>query len=92
MSEFLNQLGDEDLDSIAGGMVVNAAGHEGDPNLPWEVVANNDCHVIRAFSTQAEACAFADTFNKKGHHKDPYNTQLVDWATVERLRANPNVN
>lgn len=83
-----NKINEDSLDEVSGGMVFNAAGYEGDPNLPWEVVANNDCHVIRAFSTQAEACEYAKQFGKH----DSYNTQLVDWSTVQRLRKNPNVN
>ena len=83
----INKMDENNLDEISGGMVFNAAGIEGDPNLPWEVVANNDCRVLAAFSTQGEACDYAKRFGKH----DSYNTQLVDWQTVQRLRANPNV-
>ncbi len=84
----INKINEDALDEISGGMVFNASGIEGDPNRPWEVVANNDCRVLAAFSTQGEACEYAKQFGKH----DPYNTQLVDWNTVKRLRANPNTN
>ena len=41
---------------------------------------------MAAFSTQGEACEYAKRFGKH----DPYNTQQVDWGTVQRLRSNPN--
>lgn len=82
------KINEDSLDEVSGGMIFNATGYEGNPNLPWEVVANNDCRVLGAFSTQAEACEYAKKFGKH----DSYNTQIVDWATVQRLRNNPNVN
>ena len=81
------KINEDELDEISGGMIFYAKGYEADQNLPWEVVANNDCHVLKAFGTRDEAEAYAKQFGKH----DSYNTQLVDWDTVQRLRTNPNV-
>lgn len=83
----IEKINENELDEVSGGMIFYAAGYEGDPSLPWEVVANNDCRVLAAFSTQGEACDYAKKFGKH----DSYNTQQVDWGTVQRLRNNPNV-
>lgn len=86
MSE-VNKLNDEDMDNVSGGMIFNAKGYEGNPSLPWEVVANHNCQVLGAFGTRDEAVRYAQKFGK-----DSYNTMEVDWSTVQRLRNNPNVN
>ncbi|MBQ8955516.1 MAG: bacteriocin [Lachnospiraceae bacterium] len=84
----LNKLTEEELDNISGGMIFNAAGVEGsDPNYPWEVLDNNNCNVLGRFPSRDAAIKYANSFGK-----NPYNAQEVDWATVQRLRANPNVN
>ncbi|MCR5773516.1 MAG: SPOR domain-containing protein [Lachnospiraceae bacterium] len=83
----IRDLTEEEMNSISGGMIVNALGHEGNPNLPWEVVANHNCMFLGAFSTQKEAEEYAKKFGN-----DSYNTQVVDWGTVVRLRTNPNTN
>ncbi|MCR5748461.1 MAG: hypothetical protein K6G03_12195 [Lachnospiraceae bacterium] len=83
-----NKINAEDLENISGGMIFNAAGYEGDPFRPYEVVANHNCQVLAAFSTKAEACEYAKRFGKN----DSYNTMEVDWLTVQRLRNNPNTN
>lgn len=80
------ELTDDELKDISGGMVCYAQGlPEYDPNYPWEVVDNNNCRVLGKFATRDGACAYAKTFGP-----DSYNAQLVDLATVQRLRANPN--
>ncbi len=83
----INKISDEELDGVSGGMIFNAKGYEGNPNLPWEVVANHNCQVLAAFSTKDEAVKYAQKFGK-----DSYNTMEVDWITVQRLRTYPNVN
>lgn len=79
---------DDELENVNGGMVVFAQGlPEYDPYFPWEVVDNKACKVLGKFSTRDAACAYAKSFGP-----EPYNAQEVDLATVNRLRANPNVN
>ena len=88
MADFEQIVSDDELDDVSGGMVFNSTGYEGDPNLPWEVVANHNCQVLARFATKDQACEYAKRFGKH----DPYNTMEVDWLTVQRLRANPNTN
>lgn len=84
----MEKLMDDDLNDVSGGMVVNAQGlPEYDPAFPWEVVQNDNCRVLGKFPDQASACLFAKSFGP-----EPYNAQLTDVATVNRLRANPQGN
>ena len=83
----IKKLTEDELDDVAGGMIFNASGVAGsDPNFPWEVLNNNNCSVLGRFPTKDAAVKYAQSFGK-----DPYNAQEVDWATVQRLRTNPNV-
>ncbi|MCR5106571.1 MAG: hypothetical protein K6B28_00250 [Lachnospiraceae bacterium] len=84
MSEEKKVLNDNEM-NISGGMIFNAAGYEGDPNRPWEVVNNDNCAVLGCFATKEEAIKEA---KKYGDYS--YNAQETDWATVCRLRTNPN--
>lgn len=77
----------EELDDVSGGMIFNATGYEGLSTLPWEVLDNNNCKVLGAFSTKDEAIKYAQTFDDD----TSYDTQEVTWDIVQRLRKNPNV-
>ena len=86
MSDKIQELNDQNVEEVSGGMIFNATGYEGDRSLPWEVLDNDDCSVLGAFSTREEAVEFAKSLGKNS-----YNAQEVDWATVMRLRKNPNM-
>ena len=78
---------ENELNSVNGGMVVLAQGlPEFDPNCPWEVVDNNTGACLGMFPTQDWACQYGRSFGPES-----YNAQLVDVATVLRLRACPQV-
>lgn len=73
------------LNIIGGGMVVFAQGlPEYDESCPWEVVENNTGKLLGKFPTQAEACQYGNSFGPES-----YNAELVDVATVNRLRQFP---
>ena len=81
----MSQLRDEEINKVNGGMVVMAEGlPEYDPTCPWEVVENNTGRLLGKFPTQDGACEYGKSFGPES-----YNAQLVDTATVLRLRANP---
>ncbi len=88
VNEMLNireNVNEEELNVVAGGMVVDAYGlPEYNPSCPWEVVDNNTGALLGMFPVESEACQYGKSFGP-----DSYNAQEVDVATVLRLRANP---
>ena len=76
----------DELEQASGGMIFDSLGYEGDPNLRYEVLNNDNCKVIARFASYDEAKRWVET----NYGTYTYNAQLVDWATVQRLRANPN--
>ncbi len=80
-------ISDEELDTIAGGMLLDTTNTpEYDPDFPWSVIENNTGKVLGKFPTEGAAYYCA-----KSYGPEPYNAQKVDYETVLRLRLNPNV-
>ncbi len=78
---------DQELEKVNGGMIFDATGRpEADPFNPWEVLNNDNCEILARFPTRDAACEYA----KRVYGSYSYNYQEVDWATVQRLRSNPN--
>ncbi|MCR4739429.1 MAG: hypothetical protein K5886_04110 [Lachnospiraceae bacterium] len=82
----MKKINDDNLDQVNGGMLFDSFGYEGDPNLRWEVLNNDNCEVIARFSTKDAAAKWVT--DNYGTYS--YNAQEVDWDTVQRLRKNPN--
>ncbi len=80
------RINENELESISGGMIYNAAGTpEADPARPWEVIHNNTGQILGRYSTQDEACYAAKQY-KSG---SKYDTMIVSREQVEYLRAHP---
>ncbi|MBR6486076.1 MAG: hypothetical protein IKT17_05220 [Lachnospiraceae bacterium] len=77
-----------ELDSVSGGMLFDSTGtNEYVANFPWEVLDNNSCKILGKFPTQEAAAEYAKAIGDG----TSYDAEVVDLATVQRLRNSPNV-
>ena len=84
----MSKLAENDLDTVAGGMVLNATGmEECDPTRPWEVIHNNTGEILGRYETQDQACWAAKQY-KSG---SKYDNMLVSKEQVEYLRAHKQI-
>ena len=80
-------ISNEEMETVNGGMILDSKGTpDYDPLFPYEVIENNTGKILGKFPTPQAADSFARSFGPES-----YNAQIVDWATVDRLRKNPNV-
>lgn len=89
MGEDMHELNEQELENVAGGMILDASGwaEECDPTRPWEVIHNNTGEVLSRHATRDEACYCAKQY-KSG---SPYDTQICSREEVEYLRSHPQI-
>ncbi|MCR4739430.1 MAG: bacteriocin [Lachnospiraceae bacterium] len=79
----MKKINDDELDQVSGGYIFNAAGVEGTPDFPWEVLNNNTGLPMASFKTRDEAVRYAQSFKSS----DTRDAQEIYLNTVLSIRA-----
>lgn len=79
----MQKINETELENVSGGVIFNASQIMGStPGKPWEVLDNNDGHVIDRYATRQEAEKRAKEFGNC-----PANAIEYNWDQVRQLRG-----